>query len=253
MFGLVLMPVTPNDSLSSSPPAAFFVPVAYAVQTPLLDKTRTTAYRLLESGWGCIEFISLLIVLSCRLFSCRVREDGACEREITFSKATREKLRRDRLNDRFQELARELGPSATVKVDKAVLLTEAVRLLVRLRTEAASLLTSNQQLQDQIKELKVEKSELREEKSRLKADRDRLRMHLDTLTAPTRTNSFLGQSSTAVLQSQTASHASYPAHQTPVKVEAVRLPHHQHRTMWQFLQSGVADASADRFLTPPVA
>ncbi|CAI7819244.1 unnamed protein product [Closterium sp. NIES-54] len=183
----------------------------------------------------------------------RVREDGACEREITFSKATREKLRRDRLNDRFQELARELGPSATVKVDKAVLLTEAVRLLVRLRTEAASLLTSNQQLQDQIKELKVEKSELREEKSRLKADRDRLRMHLDTLTAPTRTNSFLGQSSTAVLQSQTASHASYPAHQTPVKVEAVRLPHHQHRTMWQFLQSGVADASADRFLTPPVA
>ncbi|CAI5527930.1 unnamed protein product [Closterium sp. Naga37s-1] len=183
----------------------------------------------------------------------RAREDGASEREITFSKATREKLRRDRLNDRFQELARELGPSATVKVDKAVLLTEAVRLLVRLRAEAASLLTSNQQLQDQIKELKVEKSELREEKSRLKAERDRLRLHLDELTAPTRTNGILGQSSATVLQPQTASHASYPAHQTPVKVEAVRLPHHQHLTMWQFLPSGVADASADRFLTPPVA
>ncbi|CAI5973820.1 unnamed protein product [Closterium sp. NIES-64] len=120
----------------------------------------------------------------------RVREDGASEREVVFSKASREKLRRDRLNDRFQELARELGPSATVKVDKAVILTEAVRLLVHLRAEAASLLTSNQQLQDQIKELKVEKSELREEKSRLKAERDRLRMHLDTLAAPTRTNAL---------------------------------------------------------------
>ncbi|CAI5500131.1 unnamed protein product [Closterium sp. Naga37s-1] len=223
------MPVTPNDALSSSP-AGLFVPVCLC--------SPDSAAR--QHSNDCLPPSRK-----------RVREDGACEREITFSKATREKLRRDRLNDRFQELARELGPSATVKVDKAVLLTEAVRLLVRLRAEAASLLTSNQQLQDQIKELKAEKSELREEKSRLKAERDRLRMHLDTLTAPTRTNSFLGQSSTTVLQPQTASHSPYPAHQTPVKVEVVRLPHQQH--LWQFLPSGVADASADRFLTPPVA
>ncbi|CAI5483416.1 unnamed protein product [Closterium sp. Yama58-4] len=184
----------------------------------------------------------------------RVREDGASEREVTFSKATREKLRRDRLNDRFQELARELGPSTTVKVDKAVLLTEAVRFLVHLRAEAASLLTSNQQLQDQIKELKVEKSELREEKARLKAERERLRKELDTLTAPTRTNGFLGQSSAVHLQpSHTVPRAPHSAHETSVKVEAVRLPHHKHLPMWQFLPSAVADASGDRFLAPPVA
>ncbi|GJP33955.1 hypothetical protein CLOM_g18445 [Closterium sp. NIES-68] len=38
----------------------------------------------------------------------RVREDGASEKDAPSSKASREKLRRDRLNDRFLELAREL-------------------------------------------------------------------------------------------------------------------------------------------------
>ncbi|GJP45320.1 hypothetical protein CLOM_g4721 [Closterium sp. NIES-68] len=181
----------------------------------------------------------------------RVREDGASEKDAPSSKASREKLRRDRLNDRFLELARELDPSASARVDKAVLLTDAAQLLVRLKAEAASLSTSNQRLQDEITHLKEEKSELRDEKARLKAERERLHMHLQSLTAPTSRNGVLHQKQTALVQ-KAALHSAYHTHQAPIKPEAVPLSHH-HLTMWQWLPSALADASKDHILTPPVA
>ncbi|KAG8068425.1 hypothetical protein GUJ93_ZPchr0005g14404 [Zizania palustris] len=61
------------------------------------------------------------------------------------TKACREKLRRDKLNERFNELSAVLEPGKPPKADK-----------------------------DSIKNLKAEKSELRDEKTRLKAERERL-------------------------------------------------------------------------------
>ncbi|CAD6271964.1 unnamed protein product [Miscanthus lutarioriparius] len=94
------------------------------------------------------------------------------------TKACREKLRRDRLNERFNELCAILEPSKPPKADKVAILSDAARLLNQLRTEAQKLKQSNESLQDSIKSLKAEKSELRDEKTRLKAERERLEQML---------------------------------------------------------------------------
>jgi len=94
------------------------------------------------------------------------------------TKACREKLRRDRLNERFNELCAILEPGKPPKADKVAILSDAARLLNQLRTEAQKLKQSNESLQDSIKSLKAEKSELRDEKTRLKAERERLEQML---------------------------------------------------------------------------
>ncbi|XP_028059362.1 transcription factor ILR3-like [Camellia sinensis] len=78
------------------------------------------------------------------------------------SKACREKLRRDRLNDKFVELGSILEPGRPPKTDKAAILVEAIRLVIQLRGDAQKLKDSNLTLQEKIKELKAEKNELRE-------------------------------------------------------------------------------------------
>uniref|UniRef100_J3M7T1 BHLH domain-containing protein n=1 Tax=Oryza brachyantha TaxID=4533 RepID=J3M7T1_ORYBR len=119
------------------------------------------------------------------------------------TKACREKQRRDRLNERFNELSAILEPGKPPKADKVAILSDAARLLGQLRAEAQKLKSSNESLQDSIKSLKVsssstrarwldshspeerradefervkcmqaEKSELRDEKTRLKAERE---------------------------------------------------------------------------------
>ncbi|KAJ4789518.1 basic helix-loop-helix (bHLH) DNA-binding superfamily protein [Rhynchospora pubera] len=85
------------------------------------------------------------------------------------SKACREKMRRDKLNERFVELSNVLDPTRAPKSDKAVLLSDAARVVVHLRNEAQELKDSNEKLQEAIKELKAEKNEIRDEKMRLKA------------------------------------------------------------------------------------
>ncbi|CAI5500130.1 unnamed protein product [Closterium sp. Naga37s-1] len=77
--------------------------------------------------------------------------------EAGLSKAQREKLRRDRLNDRFLELGRELDPTTTPRTDKGIILNNAVRVLTGLKAEAAALKQGTWQLQEQIKELKVKR------------------------------------------------------------------------------------------------
>ncbi|KAG5622793.1 hypothetical protein H5410_008011 [Solanum commersonii] len=115
----------------------------------------------------------------------RVRS-GACASD---SKAHREKMRRDKLNDRqtlslspflfpcaclsdgcaaiilvFQELSSILEPGKQPKMDKSVILGDAVRMVVQLRDEAQKLKESNNNLQEKVIELKAEKNELRDEK-----------------------------------------------------------------------------------------
>ncbi|KAL5993503.1 hypothetical protein ACLOJK_014428 [Asimina triloba] len=103
------------------------------------------------------------------------------------SKASREKLRREKLNDRqdqFMELGSVLDPGRPIKSDKALILSDAVRALVQLRNEAQQLKEANGKLQETIKDLKAEKNELRDEKIKLKADKERLEQQLKATTVP---------------------------------------------------------------------
>ncbi|KAH9793015.1 transcription factor ILR3 [Citrus sinensis] len=81
----------------------------------------------------------------------RLRSESCC---VSGSKACREKLRRDRLNERFLELGSMLEPGRPPKTDKATILSDAVRMMEQLRTEAQKLKQSNEDLQEKIKELK---------------------------------------------------------------------------------------------------
>ncbi|MQL84003.1 hypothetical protein Taro_016501 [Colocasia esculenta] len=99
------------------------------------------------------------------------------------SKACREKVRRDKLNDRFLELGAILEPGKPPKMDKTAILTDAVRLVNQLRGEAQKLKESNEGLQEKIKELKTEKNELRDEKQRLKVEKENLEQQIKALSA----------------------------------------------------------------------
>ncbi|KAJ3685798.1 hypothetical protein LUZ61_014962 [Rhynchospora tenuis] len=98
-------------------------------------------------------------------------------------KACREKMRRDRLNDRFLELSSVLDPERPMKSDKAGILSDAVRAISELRKEAQNLKEMNRKLQETIKDTKAEKIETREEKLKLKADKEKLENQIKAMTA----------------------------------------------------------------------
>eukprot|EP00475_Leptophrys_vorax_P001543 TRINITY_DN10842_c0_g1_i2.p1 TRINITY_DN10842_c0_g1~~TRINITY_DN10842_c0_g1_i2.p1 ORF type:complete len:233 (-),score=12.90 TRINITY_DN10842_c0_g1_i2:548-1246(-) len=184
----------------------------------------------------------------------RKRARDEASKESLCTKASREKMRRDRLNDRFLELGKELDPGLAPKTDKAVILNGAVKLLVRLRSEMLALSEGNQQLRDQIKELKAEKSELREEKARLKAERERVLSQIQTLPPPP------AACFTSPAAYQVAAHAAYAQHtimKPVVPMAAVAVPASdpsgQAAAMWQWLPAAAADTSRDHILRPPVA
>jgi len=52
------------------------------------------------------------------------------------TKASREKIRRDKLNERFLELGAILEPGKTPKMDKTAILSDAIRVVGELRSEA---------------------------------------------------------------------------------------------------------------------
>ncbi|CAI5471001.1 unnamed protein product [Closterium sp. Yama58-4] len=172
-------------------------------------------------------------------------------------------MRRDRLNDRFLELGRELDPDLPPKTDKAVILNDTVKLLTRLKEEAIALTEGNRQLRDQIKELKVEKSELREEKLRLKAEKDVLQGKLHSLPVPA-TGCFTSQAAAAAASAalQAAAVAAFSGQITAKPADyshvfAVAPPPvdaaDQNTGMWQWLPPNAADISRDHILRPPVA
>ncbi|MCO5614242.1 hypothetical protein L7F22_068522 [Adiantum nelumboides] len=88
-------------------------------------------------------------------------------------KADREKLRRDKLNDQFTELANALDPERP-KNDKATILGESIQVVKDLREEVKRLKTEHASLVDESNELTQEKNELREEKASLKSETQRL-------------------------------------------------------------------------------
>ncbi|XP_039128039.1 transcription factor ILR3-like isoform X2 [Dioscorea cayenensis subsp. rotundata] len=152
------------------------------------------------------------------------------------TKACREKMRRDRLNDRFAELCSILDPGKPPKADKVAILTDANRLLKQLRLEAQKLKESNEALQVSIKNLKAEKVELRDEKVRLKAEKERMEKLLRCMNiAPPPLHSF--QHAVFSVPNKAI---PYPTYKTPMG-------------MWQWIPPAALDTSQDHVLRPPVA
>ncbi|ONK62037.1 uncharacterized protein A4U43_C08F36140 [Asparagus officinalis] len=152
------------------------------------------------------------------------------------TKAFREKLRRDKLNDRFTELCSILDPGRPPKADKVSILGDASRRLNHLRGEAEKIKESNKALQDNIKSLKEEKLELRDEKVRLKAEKERIEQMLKAAnTAPT------------FIPYPPASNAAFASYKT------VAYPSYVPVGTWQWLPTAELDTSQDHVLRPPVA
>jgi len=155
------------------------------------------------------------------------------------SKACREKLRRDRLNDKFIELGSILEPGRPPKTDKSAILVDAVRMVTQLRGDAQKLMDSNSNLQEKIKELKAEKNELRDEKQRLKAEKEKLEQQLKTMPAQP-----------AFMHPHPAIPAAFAAQGGKNFMPVVSYPG---VSMWQFMPPAAVDTSQDHVLRPPVA
>ncbi|XP_042482250.1 transcription factor ILR3-like [Macadamia integrifolia] len=168
----------------------------------------------------------------------RVRSESCC---APGSKACREKMRRDRLNDRFLDLGSILEPGRPPKMDKAAILSDAVRMVTQLRNEAQKLKESNESLQEKIKELKAEKNELRDEKQRLKSEKEKLEQQVKAMNAQP---GFLPHPSPIPA-------AFVP--QGPTANKLMPFVGYPGVAMWQFMPPAAVDTSQDHVLRPPVA
>lgn len=158
------------------------------------------------------------------------------------SKACREKMRRDRLNERFQELSSILEPGRKPKLDKAVILSDAIQTLTQLRDEAQKLKESYKGLEEKIIELKAEKNELRDEKQQLKVEKEKLEQQVKAITTqpaffpyPSGIPPPFGPPG-QVVGSKIVPFMGYPG-----------VP------MWHFMPPTAVDTSEDHVLRPPVA
>ncbi|XP_004294336.1 PREDICTED: transcription factor ILR3-like [Fragaria vesca subsp. vesca] len=177
-----------------------------------------------------------------------LKESGSKKRvrcessSATSSKACREKLRRDRLNDKFLELGSILEPGRPPKTDKAAILIDAVRMVNQLRGEAQKLKDSNSSLQEKIKELKTEKTELRDEKQRLKSEKEKLEQQLKAMTAQP-----------SFMPAPPAIPAAFAAQGQAHGNKMVPFIGYPGVAMWQFMPPAAVDTSQDHVLRPPVA
>ncbi|XP_020273706.1 transcription factor ILR3-like [Asparagus officinalis] len=151
-------------------------------------------------------------------------------------------MRRDRLNDKFMELGSILEPG-NPKMDKAAILSDAVRMVTQLRSEAQKLKDSNESLQEKIKDLKSEKNELRDEKLRLKQEKENLEQQIKLLNSRP---SFMPQPS--VIPTAFAAQSQGGGHKMMMPV--IGYPGYP---MWQFMPPADVDTSQDAESCPPVA
>jgi len=162
------------------------------------------------------------------------------------TKACREKIRRDKLNERFLELGAILEPGKTPKMDKSAILNDAIRVVGELRSEAKKLKDSNESLQEKIKELKAEKNELRDEKQRLKAEKESLEQQIK----------FLNSRPSLVPHPPVIPASAFAAPQGPAAAShKLMMPviGYPGFPMWQFMPASDVDTSNDPKSCPPVA
>ncbi|KAJ0245570.1 Transcription factor bHLH104 [Hirschfeldia incana] len=158
---------------------------------------------------------------------------GSCVRPGG-TKACRERLRREKLNEKFMDLSSVLEPGRTPKTDKPAILDDAIRVLNQLRDEAHELEETNQKLLEEIKSLKAEKNELREEKQALKVEKEKTEQQLKSMMVPS--TGFMPQIPTPFNQNKMAVYPSYG-----------------YMPMWHYLPQSVRDTSRDQELRPPAA
>lgn len=153
------------------------------------------------------------------------------------SKACREKLRRDKINDMFSTLCSILEPGRPAKTDKSSILSDAIHVLNQLRTEAQELKQTNEKLQEDIKVLKAEKNELREEKIQLKADKERMEQQVKSMTVQP----------IGFIPPQLA------AYSAPVNKMMAFPAYSGFPPMWQMMHPADHDTSQDHTRLPPSA
>ncbi|AQK67858.1 Transcription factor ILR3 [Zea mays] len=167
------------------------------------------------------------------------------------SKACREKMRRDKLNDRFLELSSIMNPGKEAKLDKANILSDAARMVAQLRGEAEKLKESNEKLRENIKDLKEEKNELREEKVRLKVEKDRLEQQVKAMSvAPT---GYVPHLPHPASYHPAAFTPFAPPQQAPANKSAPIPAPFPGMAMWQWLPPTIVDTTQDPKLWPPNA
>ncbi|OAY74944.1 transcription factor ILR3-like isoform X1 [Ananas comosus] len=170
----------------------------------------------------------------------RIRSES-CRRPA--SKACREKMRRDKLNERFLELGSVLDPGKPLKVNKEAILSDATRMVIQLRDDAQKLKDSNESLQAKIEELKAEKNELRDEKQRLKAEKDGLEQQIKILNSRP---SFIPQPPLIPTAFAARNHSEGQKLVMPI-IGYPGFP------MWQFMPPSDVDTSQDTENCSPVA
>ncbi|XP_076881140.1 transcription factor ILR3-like [Bidens hawaiensis] len=159
------------------------------------------------------------------------------------SKAGREKMRRDRMNERFMELGSILEPGRPPKTYKTAILSDAIQMIKHLQVEAEKLNESNADLHEKIKELKAEKNELRDEKQRLKVEKEKLEQQVKSIHG--------GQP--GYLAHPAAMRAAFAAQDQAVGSKLMPFVGYPSVAMWQFMPSSVVDTTQDHVLRPPVA
>ncbi|XP_051152943.1 transcription factor ILR3-like [Andrographis paniculata] len=166
----------------------------------------------------------------------RGRTDSRCG---TGTKACREKMRREKLNDRFSELSATLEPGRPVKIDKLAILGDAIRILNELRSESQEYKDMNEKLLEEIKTLKAEKNELREEKMALKTEKEKIEQQIKGMPA---------------LSLPPANFmAAHPPMYSTGANKMPMFPSYGLVPMWQYLSPSARDTSQDHELRPPAA
>ncbi|CAL5392408.1 unnamed protein product [Camellia sinensis] len=163
--------------------------------------------------------------------------NASCSKPGT--KACRERLRRERLNDRFVELSSILEPGRPPKTDKLAILGDAIRVLNQLRAESQEFKETNEKLLEEIKSLKAEKNELRDEKLVLKGDKERMEQQLKAMPV----------SPAAFMPPHHHPAAAYHAGTNKIPV----FPSYGFVPMWQYLPPSAIDTTKDEELRPPAA
>ncbi|CAL1396394.1 unnamed protein product [Linum trigynum] len=202
-----------------------------------IDETASSSFLWPSSNSGSVEIdFSSSVAVSQEKESTRKRvRSDSCSKPG--AKACRERLRREKLNDRFQDLSAVLEPGRPAKADKPAIIDDAIRILTQLKSEAKELKDTNEKLQEEIKSLKAEKNELREEKLTLKADKEKMEQHVKAMAVPTPPPGLMPA-------------AAYHAGATKMPP---MYPSYSLVPMWQYLPPAAYDTSRDHELRPPAA
>ncbi|OMO79107.1 TB2/DP1/HVA22-related protein [Corchorus olitorius] len=135
--------------------------------------------------------------------TCATKTKGKGKIPKRINKAEREKLKRERLNEHFLDLANALDPNLQNN-GKASILCEATRLLKDLFGQIESLRKENASLLSESHYVNIEKNELKEENSTLETQIKKLRSEIGTRVAPSKPD--LNEPLPGIQQSQLPSH-----------------------------------------------